>query len=96
MSIPFSNVLFGRILDALNKDPGNKQAFEEGINVICVAFVVVGIIDIITGFTEVYCWSLVGERITKRFRVRYVEAILKQEIGWFDTEGAGQMTTKVC
>lgn len=53
MSIPFSNVLFGRIIDALNKDPGNEDAFRQGINVVCVAFAVLGGINLITGFTQV-------------------------------------------
>lgn len=53
MSIPMSNVLFGRILDALNKNPGDQNAFSEGINVICVAFVVLGAINIVTGIVQV-------------------------------------------
>ena len=35
---------------------------------------------------KVYCWSLAGERQTQKFRSRYVQAILSQEVGWFDVE----------
>ncbi|RYG70373.1 hypothetical protein EON64_00325 [archaeon] len=42
-----------------------------------------------------YCWSATGERQTQRFRERYVNALLSQEIGWFDTVGAGQLSTQV-
>lgn len=53
MSIPMSNVLFGRILDALNKNPNDQSAFQEGINVICVAFTVLGAINLLTGTVQV-------------------------------------------
>ena len=53
-----SNVLFGRILDSLNKDPGNPNTFKQGIDVICVAFAVLGGIAFVTGTVEVlYCTS---------------------------------------
>ena len=44
---------------------------------------------------QVYCWSATGERQTQKFRERYVNALLSQEIGWFDTIGAGQLSTRV-
>jgi len=44
---------------------------------------------------QVYCWSYTGERQTQKFRERYVNAILSQEIGWFDTCGAGELSTRV-
>jgi ATP-binding cassette subfamily B (MDR/TAP) protein 1 len=43
----------------------------------------------------VYCWSYTGERQTQKFRERYVNAILSQEIGWFDTCGAAELATRV-
>jgi ATP-binding cassette, subfamily B (MDR/TAP), member 1 len=44
---------------------------------------------------QVYCWSATGERQTQRFRERYVNAVLSQEIGWFDTCGAAELSTKL-
>ena len=48
-----SNVLFGRILDALNKNPNDQNAFRQGIDVICVAFTVLGAINLLTGSVQV-------------------------------------------
>eukprot|EP01034_Spumella_vulgaris_P028668 gene28668-35567_t len=42
----------------------------------------------------VWCWSVTGERQTQKFRERYVNAILSQEIGWFDSCGAGELSTR--
>jgi ATP-binding cassette subfamily B (MDR/TAP) protein 1 len=44
---------------------------------------------------QVYCWSYTGERQTQKFREKYVNAILSQEIGWFDTCGAAELATRV-
>ena len=45
--------------------------------------------------TQFYCWNYTGERQTQKFRERYVNAILAQEIGWFDDCGAGELSTRV-
>ena len=34
MSLPFFNVIFGRILDQLNKNPGDKGKFSDGVNTV--------------------------------------------------------------
>lgn len=92
ISIPFFNVLFGEMLDALNTDPGS---FQERISSIALAFVGVSAINLVSGWLQVYGWSVAGERQTQKLREKYVRAILSQEIGWFDTIGASELATKV-
>ena len=36
--------------------------------------------------TEITCWRLVGERSAQRIRTQYLRAVLRQDIGFFDTE----------
>eukprot|EP01033_Poteriospumella_lacustris_P014692 gene14693-10505_t len=91
-SIPIFNVLFGQILDELNGDP---DAFDKGISQLCINFVIVAAANLLSGFCQVYCWSATGERQTQKFRERYVNSVLSQEIGWFDTCGASELSTKL-
>lgn len=35
---------------------------------------------------EIGCWMFTGERQTSRLRNRYLEAVLKQDVGFFDTD----------
>lgn len=35
---------------------------------------------------EITCWRLVGERSAQRIRTKYLKAVLRQDIGFFDTE----------
>jgi ATP-binding cassette subfamily B (MDR/TAP) protein 1 len=91
-SIPIFNVLFGQILDKLNTNPGS---FSGGINFLCIEFCIVAGANLFTGFAQVYCWSATGERQTQRFRERYVNSVLSQEISWFDICNASELSTKL-
>ena len=91
-SFPTFNVLFGRMLDKLNDDP---SSFGEGVERIAIYLVYLSIINIFSGFLQVYCFTYAGERISSKWREAYVKSILSQEIGWFDTVGAAELTTRV-
>ena len=41
-------------------------------------------INIIVPFSEGYCWTRTGERQAARMRVRYLKAVLRQEVSYFD------------
>jgi len=91
-ALPLFNVIFGEMLDALNSDPGS---FSRRINSISVIFVLVGVGNIASGMMQVVFWTKAGENMSQKFREAYVTAILRQEIGWFDSNGAGELPTKV-
>ena len=91
LGIPVNNALAGKMLDDLNS-PGD---FQPKVNQLCINFTIIGGVSILTGFAQVYCWTIAGERQTKKFRMRYVKAILSQEIGWFDSHGASELSTDV-
>jgi ABC-type multidrug transport system fused ATPase/permease subunit len=92
LSIPFFNILFGRMLDNLN---GSPNSFSQTIDSLCIAFAIVAACNLLSGWMQVAFWTRTGERQTQRFRENYVKAILSQEIGWFDTSGANELSTKV-
>ena len=35
-------------------------------------------------FSEGFCWSRTGERQSTRMRARYLKAVLRQDVGYFD------------
>lgn len=40
------------------------------------------------GFAEGYCWSKTSERQVLKIRYKYLEAVLRQEVGFFDSQEA--------
>lgn len=43
---------------------------------------------------KVACWTMAGERQVQKMRIKYVRSILSQEVGWFDTCGASELSTR--
>lgn len=46
-------------------------------------------------FLETYMHVQMGEKLTGRIRARYLEAIMRQNIGFFDKVGAGEITNRI-
>lgn len=42
-----------------------------------------------------YIWVYTGEVNAKRLRERYLQAVLRQDIAYFDNVGAGEVTTRI-
>jgi ATP-binding cassette subfamily B (MDR/TAP) protein 1 len=79
------------MLDSLNS-PG--ESFQSVVNRLCLFFVYLGMANLFSGYMQVTCWTMTGERQTQKYRETYVKAILSQEIGWFDECGANTLATQ--
>ncbi|PKI60654.1 hypothetical protein CRG98_018955 [Punica granatum] len=51
-------------------------------------FVYLGLAVAVVAFMEGYCWSKTSERQVLKIRYKYLEAILRQEVGFFDSQEA--------
>ncbi|KAK6154401.1 hypothetical protein DH2020_008649 [Rehmannia glutinosa] len=47
----------------------------------------------LSAFIEGLCWARTAERQTSRMRLEYLKSVLKQEVGFFDSQGADSSTT---
>lgn len=91
-AMPVFNIVFGRMLDNLNKGTDELQ---ESVNKVAMIFAIMAAAAFFVGILQVYCWSTFGERLTQKMREAYVRSILSQEIGWFDLNGAAEQSTRV-
>ena len=48
--------------------------------------VYLGIVVCFASWAEIACWMQTGERQAARIRVRYLQAMLKQDVSFFDTD----------
>ena len=92
LSMPYTNILFGRMVDSLNEDP---DSFSDAVESVALSFVYVSCVNLVSATLMAGCWGMAGERQAQRLREKYVRSILRQEIGWFDTCGADALATKV-
>ncbi|KAL7855108.1 hypothetical protein SRHO_G00172980 [Serrasalmus rhombeus] len=79
---PVYSLLFSQILATFSMSDPVAQRRE--INGICMFFVIVGLITFFTQMLQGYSFSKSGELLTRRLRRVGFQAMLGQEIGWFD------------
>ncbi len=41
------------------------------------------------------CWNITAQRQVKRIREEYLKAIMRQEVGWFDQNQSGAITSRL-
>lgn len=54
-----------------------------------------GVAMFICTYIYIYIWVRTAESTAKRIRERYLKAILRQDIAFFDKVGAGEVTTRI-
>lgn len=88
LSTPIYAILFSEVLGVLT--PGGTAEEQEEKrdkgNFYSLMFLVLGIVVGFAAFAQSFSFSVAGESLTSRLRGLTFEAILKQEIGWFDRE----------
>ncbi|XP_026768338.3 bile salt export pump [Pangasianodon hypophthalmus] len=92
---PMYALLFSQIIGTFGIRDLDEQ--REQINGICVLFVSVGVMSFFSQFLQGYSFAKSGELLTRRLRKIGFQAMLRQEIGWFDdpTNSPGALTTRL-
>ncbi|KAG7330976.1 hypothetical protein KOW79_004945 [Hemibagrus wyckioides] len=92
---PMYALLFSQIIGTFairDLDEQRKQ-----INGVCVLFVSVGVMSFFSQFLQGHAFAKSGELLTRRLRKIGFQAMLRQEIGWFDdpNNSPGALTTRL-
>uniref|UniRef100_A0AAR2KXU6 ATP-binding cassette, sub-family B (MDR/TAP), member 11a n=1 Tax=Pygocentrus nattereri TaxID=42514 RepID=A0AAR2KXU6_PYGNA len=92
---PIYALLFSQILGTFAIRDLDEQ--RQQINGICILFVIVGCISFFSQLLQGYAFAKSGELLTRRLRKIGFQAMLKQEIGWFDDprNSPGALTTRL-
>ncbi|XP_028446250.1 bile salt export pump [Perca flavescens] len=92
---PIYAVLFSQILGTFAIGDLNDQ--RKQINGICILFCIVAVISFFSHFLQGYAFAKSGELLTRRLRKVGFQAMLRQEIGWFDDprNSPGALTTRL-
>ncbi|XP_047112212.1 ATP-dependent translocase ABCB1-like [Schistocerca piceifrons] len=81
-AMPVYSVLFGSVLGALGTtDP---VEIRNNTNIYCLMFVILGVVAGLSSFIQSYLYGIAGEKLTLRFRELMFDAMLRQEVAWFD------------
>nr|XP_006814548.1 PREDICTED: multidrug resistance protein 1-like [Saccoglossus kowalevskii] len=106
--LPLMIIAFGGMTDTFvhlganatyNESTYNEEAmldaFITDINKFTIMFVILGVAAFGASYVQVACFVTTSERQAYRMRTVCFDAVLKQEIGWFDTHPSGEITTRL-
>ncbi|CAL4889516.1 unnamed protein product [Urochloa decumbens] len=84
LSTPVMLLITSRIFNDLGSGPDLLQTFSSKINENARNLVFLAIANWIMAFLEGYCWARTAERQASRMRERYLRAVLRQDVEYFD------------
>ncbi|CAM0147946.1 unnamed protein product [Urochloa decumbens] len=84
ISYPLTLILFIRITNDIGHGPDLLQEFTSRINVNARNLVFLAFALWVMAFLEGYCWARTAERQASRMRARYLRAVLRQDVEYFD------------
>ncbi|CAI2166259.1 12008_t:CDS:10 [Funneliformis geosporum] len=97
-TIPATTIIFGKMIDYFAEYQTGKiekSFFINEVNRNALFFVYFAIIVFFATYIYMAAWVYTGERLTRQIRERYLRAVLRQNIAYFDKLGAGEVTTRI-
>ncbi|XP_076901187.1 ABC transporter B family member 19-like [Bidens hawaiensis] len=84
-SLPWYSYLFGDFVNKIALDKDKDQMIKD-VRKVCVLMAGLAGIVVIGAYLQIACWRLVGERSAHRIRTKYLRAVLRQDVSFFDTD----------
>ncbi|CAN6225918.1 unnamed protein product [Urochloa humidicola] len=94
MSTPVMLAITSRVFDDTGSGPDHLQQFSSKMNVNVRNTLFLAAAHWIAAFLEGYCWTRTAERQSSRMRSRYLRAVLRQDVEYFDLN-AGSASSDV-
>ncbi|KAJ5320576.1 hypothetical protein PENANT_c033G08172 [Penicillium antarcticum] len=97
-ALPLFTILFGSLANDFTKIIYNAIPYDEFYHALThnvLYFVYLGIGEFVTVYISTIGFIYTGEHVTQKIRENYLEAILRQNIAYFDKLGAGEVTTRI-
>ncbi|XP_030487605.2 ABC transporter B family member 19-like [Cannabis sativa] len=85
-SLPWYSYLFGEFVNKIAEDSLDTDKMMKDVLRICLFMMGLAALVAVGAFMEITCWRLVGERSAQRIRKKYLKAVLRQDVAFFDTQ----------
>lgn len=86
-SLPWYSFLFGKFVNKIaNESKDDKEQMMRDVGKICLLMAGLAALVVVGAYLEITCWRMVGELSAYRIRTKYLRAVLRQDIGFFDTD----------
>ncbi|XP_004497537.1 ABC transporter B family member 1 [Cicer arietinum] len=85
-SLPLFLRFFADLVNSFGSNANDLDKMTQEVVKYAFYFLVVGAAIWASSWAEISCWMWTGERQSTRMRIKYLEAVLDQDIQFFDTE----------
>ncbi|KAL8545923.1 hypothetical protein ACS0TY_005877 [Phlomoides rotata] len=85
-SMPVFFLLFGQMVNGFGQNQMDLHKMTHEVAKYALYFVYLGLVVCFSSYAEIACWMFSGERQAGALRRKYLEAVLKQDVGFFDTD----------
>ncbi|KAJ5091586.1 hypothetical protein NUU61_006456 [Penicillium alfredii] len=97
---PLLGIVFGELINDLNtatcdSSGSSDSAVTDGVRTKVLYVIYITIANFCFIYIHCSCWSLISERIARRYRRRYFESIIKQEAGYIEVLPAGDVISRL-
>ncbi|KAL1561968.1 ABC transporter B member 11 [Salvia divinorum] len=94
LSVPLMALIYGSLVNAFGKSQTNNTV--PMVSEVSLKFVYLALGCGLASFLQVSCWTITGERQSARIRRLYLQAILRQDIAYFDEKvSTGEIIEKM-
>lgn len=96
--MPLMTIIFGNLagtFQGLFNGTVEHSKFQGQINHMVLYFVYLGVGEFVTIYVSTVGFIYAGEHIAGKIRQQYLASILRQNIGYFDRLGSGEITTRI-
>jgi ATP-binding cassette subfamily B (MDR/TAP) protein 1 len=97
-TLPVMTIFFGDIIQALviyDGSPAARIAVDNSVSDGVIKMCLVGLATVVFSYIQMCAFVLSGERQTKKIREKYFNAILRQDVAWFDKVSTGDLTNRL-
>lgn len=96
VSLPLFSLIFGELINLFGYGVGvTRDELSKKVLNVALWFVYVAIGTFVCSFGEVAMFKIAGQRQATRIRTAYLKACMRQEIGWYDVNKVGELTSHI-
>ena len=96
--MPLMTIIFGQLAHTFQNfflGSLTGSAFTHQLGHFTIYYVYLAVGEFITVYIATVGFIYVGEHVTQKIREHYLAAVLRQNVGFFDKMGAGEITTRI-
>uniref|UniRef100_A0A0C9QRK5 TSA: Wollemia nobilis Ref_Wollemi_Transcript_12661_4895 transcribed RNA sequence n=1 Tax=Wollemia nobilis TaxID=56998 RepID=A0A0C9QRK5_9CONI len=79
-------LVLGSIVNAFGTNQNNPKDMASKVEQLSLDLVYVAIVSFVTSWGEVACWMHTGERQAAKMRYKYLEAVLRRDVAFYDMD----------